>query len=159
MKVVIFIQEESDAKEILAWCQFFVGLFLCYLKILYGITLIILGLGMLVNGGLEVDKSKNTYRNFYSFFTIRIGRWLPCPDFDYVTVFKTKERDRQYESEPLQNRYYDIVYVNLFYGNKHITIFKSFSFDNALKVANQVKEALNIRLVNKYATLEGSEFN
>jgi len=41
--------------------------------------------------GSEIDLDNNTYRSVKSLFDTNFGKWKPCPQFDYVSVFKTKE--------------------------------------------------------------------
>ncbi|MBD3725194.1 MAG: hypothetical protein IE891_10590 [Flavobacteriaceae bacterium] len=58
------------------------------------IIFIVIGLGLNVAEGSEIDLSSKTYRTIHSLFGIKIGKWNPIPDFEYVSVFKTNDKKR-----------------------------------------------------------------
>lgn len=74
---------------------------------------------------------------------------MPCPEFEYVSVFKTKENQtiRVITAETtLQN---DIILLNLFYkGNKHITFYKTQNRADAFKMAEEFKSIFNIDILD-----------
>ena len=113
------------------------------------IIFIVIGLGLNVAEGSEIDLTSKTYRSIHSLFGIKIGKWNPIPDFEYVSIFKTKENQtvRVVTAETIQT--YDIIHVNLFYNrNKHITFFKTNDKKEAFKVAEHFKLALDIDILD-----------
>lgn len=84
---------------------------------------------------------------------LRLGKWLPIPNFEYVSVFRTKESQtvRVVTAETTQK--YEIIQVNLFYNrNKHMTFYKTVNKEDAFEVANHFKLALNIDILDATET-------
>ena len=99
--------------------------------------------------GSEINLQDNTYRNIKSLFGSHFGKWQPCPEFEYVSVFKTKENQtiRVVTAEAtLQS---DIIVVKLFYkGNKRITFYKTHDKKDAFKVAEKFKSIFKIDILD-----------
>lgn len=116
---------------------------------LMALIFIVIGLGLNVAEGSEINLSANTFRTFYSLFGLKTGSWKSIPNFEYVSVFKTKESQtvRVVTAETTQK--YDVILVNLFYNrNKHITFYKTTDKKKAFEVADHFKLALNIDVLN-----------
>ena len=120
------------------------GLFIfIFANIIFGAIFLVIGLNLLIAEGSEINLDNNTYRNVKSFFGSNFGKWKPCPEFEYVSVFRTKESQtiRVVTAETTINS--DMIVLNLFYkGNKYITFYKTQSKDDALNVAEKFKEFL-----------------
>ncbi len=116
---------------------------------LMALIFVVIGLGLNVAEGSEIDLSSKTYRTIHSLFGIKVGKWIPIPEFEYVSVFKTKESQtvRVVTAETTQK--YDIILVNLFYNrNKHITFYKTDNKKDAFDVADHFKLALGIDILD-----------
>ena len=110
---------------------------------------IVIGLGINTAEGSDINLSSKEIRVFYALFGVKVGKWLPMPDFEYVSVFKTKESQtvRVVTAESTQK--YEIIQVNLFYNrNKHMTFYKTVNKEDAFKVANHFKLALDIDILD-----------
>ena len=151
---------------------------ICYLKEvplfkkLFGIALGVLGAGMLVSGnilfgliaigiganlvlteGAEINLENNTYRTVKSIFGQNFGTWKPCPKFEYVSVFKTKETQRVNVVSATTAFTSDIIMLNLFYtGSKYITFYKTEDKNDAFKTAEHFKLALDIDILDATET-------
>lgn len=110
---------------------------------LMALIFIVIGLGLNVAEGSEINLSAKTFRTFNSLFGFKIGSWKTIPNFEYVSVFKTKESQTVrvvVTAETTQQ--YDIILVNLFYNrNKHITFYKTTDKKKAFEVAEHFKLA------------------
>ncbi|MQP51338.1 MULTISPECIES: hypothetical protein [unclassified Flavobacterium] len=110
---------------------------------------IAIGLGLNTAEGSEINLFSKQFRTFHTLFGIKVGKWLPIPNFEYVSVFKTNESQtvRVITAETTQK--YEIIHVNLFYNrNKHITFYKTVNKEDAFEVANHFKLALNIDVLD-----------
>lgn len=110
---------------------------------------IAIGLGLNIAEGSDINLTSKEYRTFHSLFGYKYGKWQEIPDFEYVSVFKTKESQtvRVVTAETTQK--YDIILVNLFYNrNKHITFYKTTSKKDAFEVAEHFKLALGIDILD-----------
>lgn len=86
---------------------------------------IVIGLGLIVAEVSEINLSAKTFRTFNSLFGFKIGSWKTIPNFEYISVFKTKESQKVRVVTAETTQQYDIILVNLFYNrNKHITFIK-----------------------------------
>ena len=127
MNTITYLKDVPLFKKILGFALSFFGLFaLLSLNIIFGAIFLVLGINFLMTEGSEINLQDNTYRNIKSLFGSHFGKWQPCPEFEYVSVFKTKENQtiRVVTAEAtLQS---DIIVVKLFYkGNKRITFYKT----------------------------------
>ncbi|NHN27177.1 hypothetical protein FIA58_015955 [Flavobacterium jejuense] len=116
---------------------------------LMSLIFIIIGLGLNVAEGSEINLSAKTFRTFNSLFGVKIGSWKPIPNFEYISVFKTKENQtvRVVTAETTQK--YDVILVNLFYNrNKHMTFYKTNDKKKAFEVADHFKLALEIGVLD-----------
>ncbi|UGS23482.1 hypothetical protein [Flavobacterium channae] len=116
---------------------------------LMALIFIVIGLGLNVVEGSDINLETKQFRTFHKLFNFKIGKWMPIPNFEYVSVFKTKESQtvRVVTAETTQK--YEIIKVNLFYNrNKHITFYKTTNKEDAFAVANNFKLALNIDVLD-----------
>jgi hypothetical protein len=150
MDIVTYTKDIPLFKKILGF--FFLALSLYSLlsfSLLFGSIFLVIGINLLLTEGSEINLKTNTYRNIKSLFGFRFGKWMPCPEFEYVSVFKTKENQtiRVITAETtLQN---DIILLNLFYrGNKHITFYKTQNRADAFKMAEEFKSIFKIDILD-----------
>jgi hypothetical protein len=137
-------------KKVLGFTITALGLYIfLFSNLIFGAIFLSIGINFLVTDGSEINLENNTYRNIKSFFGSKFGKWKPCPEFEYISVFKTKESQtiRVVTAETtIQN---DIVMLNLFYkGNKYITFYKTEDKTDAFKVAEKFKAIFKIDILD-----------
>lgn len=99
--------------------------------------------------GYQVNIDNKTYRKMWSMVGIRYGKWKPCPNFEYISVFRTNEYSTSYSEYGTDTTTSEtVILVNLFYGKRHITFYKSIYKEDAFKVAKQFKVAFNIDILD-----------
>lgn len=150
MNAIISYQKDiSTVKRFFGYTLAILGfvMFLLTLNII-ALILLVIGLGLNVSEGSEIDLSSKTFRTFKSLFGFKYGSWQPVPGFEYVSVFKTKESQtvRVVTAETTQTS--DIIHLNLFYGNKHITFYKTTEKKQAFDVAEHFKLGLGIDILD-----------
>ena len=150
MNRVIYLKDVPLFKKVLGFALLFFGLFaFSRLNIIFGAIFITLGLNFLMTEGSEIDLDTNTYRNVKSFFGSNFGKWKPCPQFEYVSVFKTKENQTVRVVTAQATVQSDIILLNLFYNkNKHITFYKTQDKIDAFLVAEKFRSIFNIGILD-----------
>ena len=151
MNTFVYLKEILLFKKILAVVLMSagIGIFLTD-SIFAGLTLSIIGLNLISTEGSEINLTNKTYRVIKSVFGINFGKWKPCPEFEYVSVFKTKESTEvNAYGATMATFKSDIIFLNLFYNrNKHITFYKTNDKIDAFKVAEHFKLALDIDILD-----------
>lgn len=118
-------------------------------NVLYGSIAIMMGINLILSERSEINLEFNTYRQLKSVLGLKFGVWKPCPKFEYVSVFKTKETQRVNVVTATTNFTNEIIKLNLFYdGNKNITFYKIDNKTDAFKVAERFKLALDIDILD-----------
>ena len=124
-----------------------IGIFITS-NMLFGLIFLAIGINLVLTEGSEIDLENKTYRTVKSIFGINFGKWNPCPKFEYVSVFRTKETQRVNVVTATTAFTNEIILLNLFYnGNKKITFYKTDDKEEAFKVAEHFKLALNIDIL------------
>ena len=149
MNTIIYLKDVPLFKKVLGFTFLFLGLFaFTQLNLLFGAIFITLGLNFLIIEGSQIDLDNNTYRSVKSLFGSNFGKWKPCPQFDYVSVFKTKENQTVRMVTAEATVQYDIILLNLFYNkNKHITFYKTQDKSDAFLVAEKFKSVFKIDIL------------
>ena len=118
-------------------------------NILFAFITLAIGINLILTEGSEIDLENKLYRTVKSIFGINFGKWKDCPQFEYVSVFKTKETQRVNVVTATTAFTNEIILLNLFYnGNKNITFYKTDNKVDAFKVAEHFKLALNIDILD-----------
>ena len=118
-------------------------------NILFGLIALVIGINLILTEGSEIDLENKTYRTVKSIFGINFGSWKPCPKFEYISVFRTKETQRVNVVTATTAFTSEIILLNLFYsGNKNITFYKTEDKSDAFKVAKHFKLALDIAILD-----------
>ena len=118
-------------------------------NIIFAFITLAIGVNLILTEGSEIDLENKLYRTVKSIFGINIGKWKECPKFEYVSVFKTKETQRVNVVTATTAFTSEIILLNLFYnGNKNITFYKTDNKDDAFKVAEHFKLALDIDILD-----------
>jgi hypothetical protein len=159
MKTMIYLREVLLMKKILAIVLIVTGIGIFFTNnMLVGLMALIIGINLIATEGSEIDLENKTYRTLKSIFGINFGKWKPCPEFKYVSVFKTKEGTEINAYGATMGTFKnDVIMLNLFYnGNKHMTFYKTDDKIDAFKVAEHFKLALDIDILD--ATEEESKW-
>ena len=78
-----------------------------------------------------------------------MGKWKPIPDFEYVSVFRTRESQTVNVITANATTSSEVILLNLFYNrNKHITFYKTDNKEDAFKVAGHFKLAFDIDVLD-----------
>jgi hypothetical protein len=120
-----------------------------YSSIFFGIISFGIGLNLISTTGSQLDLENKAYRNITSIIGINIAKWKPTPEFDYISVFKTIEKQRFQVATAGTIITNTVILLNLFYDqNKHITFYKTEDLADAFDIANHLKIALNIKVLD-----------
>lgn len=99
--------------------------------------------------GSQVNIAEKTFRNIWSLFGVRIGKWKASPDFEYISVFKGKQSQRVNSISASAKFTEEVFLVNLFYErNKHLTFYRTFDKEDAFKVAKHFYLAFGIDILD-----------
>ncbi|WP_333600411.1 hypothetical protein [Flavobacterium sp.] len=150
MNTIIYLKDVPLFKKILGFVILVFGLYtFIFANIIFGAIFLVIGLNLLSTEGSEIHLENNSFRNIKSIFGYNFGKWKQCPEFEYVSVFKTKENQtiRVVTAEAtLQS---DVILLNLFYkGNKHITFYKTQDKNDAFNVAEKFKSIFKIDILD-----------
>lgn len=147
----IYLREIALPKKIFAIVLVLagIGIFITS-SLFFGILIIVLGVNMMTTEGAEFNLENKTYRTLKSVFGIHFGKWKPNPEFEYISVFKTKEATEVSAYGATMGTFKnDVIFLNLFSkGNKHITVYKTEDKTDAFKVAEHFKLGLNVDILN-----------
>lgn len=150
MKTIIYVKEVPFFKKFFGVTIGILGLVLILSGfIMFGAIIFVVGLNLILTEGIEIDLESKTYRKVKSIFGINFGKWNPYPDFEYVTVFKTKESQRINVVTATTSITSEVILLNLFYkGNKQFTVYKTTDKKDAFEVAEHLKLALEIDILD-----------
>jgi len=133
------------------------GILLCILSfaviftisILFGLFIMAFGVYLASTEGSQINLDHKTYRTIWSLFAIHLGKWKRIPEFEYISVFKTKQKQKVNSLGASTSFTDEVILVNLFYNrNKHHTFYRTFEAEDAFKVAQHFKLALNLRILD-----------
>ena len=148
--IITYTKDVPVFKYVLGTIVLLFGLYLLYYGgLLFGLMFIVIGINLSLSEGSEIDLSNKAYRNIKSFLGFKFGKWKPFPEFEYVTVFKTKESQRINVVSATTAIQYGIIHLNLFYNrNKHITVYKTYEIEDAFEVAKHIASAIDIDILD-----------
>lgn len=149
MNIITYKKKVPVMKSVLGYSLLFLGLIsLASGNIIFGFIFIAIGVNVLSTEGAQIDLTSKTYRTIWSVFDIKLGQWKPCPEFEYVSVFKTNESQTVNVVTASATSSSQVILLNLFYGNKHITFYKTDNKADAFKVAEHFKLALKVDILD-----------
>ena len=149
MSTIVYLKNIPLPKKVLASTLMLsgIGIFLTT-NIFTGIFIFVIGLNLIATEGTEINLTEKKFRNIKSVLGQKFGKWKACPEFEYVSVFKTKESTGiNAFGATIGTFKTDIIVLNLFYdSNRHITFYKTDDVNDAFKVAENIKQVFNIRI-------------
>jgi hypothetical protein len=150
MNKILYLKEVPLFKKVLGILISAVGIYsFLFSNIIFGAIFLVIGLNLLSTEGSEINLDDNTYRNIKSLFGYNFGKWQACPEFEYVSVFRTKENQTVRVVTAEATFQTSIILLNLFYnGNKHITVYKTLDKSDALTVAERFKSIFKIDILD-----------
>lgn len=116
---------------------------------IFSVIFLAIGCFLIVSEGSEIDLENKKFRKVNFFLGIKFGSWQALPDFEYVSVFKTKQSQRVNYITATTNFTNDVILLNLFDSrNKYITFYQTEDKDDAFKVGSHFKLALGIDILD-----------
>ncbi|MCO6148714.1 hypothetical protein [Flavobacterium sp. NRK1] len=94
MHIITYTKKNLIGKTILGCALIALGVITMTENIIFGFIFLALGINFVATEGSEIDITSKTYRSIWSVFGIKFGKWKNCPEFEYVSVFKTKKARR-----------------------------------------------------------------
>jgi len=148
--LITYLKPVSILKKLFGTTIFLFAFYIIvYQSMLFGFFMISFAVYLISSEGTQINLDSNTYRNIWSIFAIHFGKWKPIPEFEYISVFKGKQKQRA-NALGASTTFTDIVFlINLFYDrNKHITFYRTFDKNDAFKIAQHFKLALGIDILD-----------
>lgn len=146
---ITYVQDILPMKKVLSVVLIVASPFIFLRNIFMGVFAFGVGLNMIARDGSQIDLDNKKYRNIKDILGLKFGSWKPLPAFEYVSVFKTKEStDVNAFGATMGIFKSDIILLNVFYGNRHITFYKTDNKEDAFKVAGHFKLALDIDVLD-----------
>ena len=145
-----YVEDILPMKKFLALVLLIIGPLILLENIFFGVFIFGIGLNMITRDGAQLDIANKKYRTVKSVLGFKFGRWKPLPDFEYISVFKTKESTSVNAYGATMGTFKsDIIVLNLFYkGNKHITFYKTDNKEEAFATAEHMKLGLDIPVLD-----------
>jgi hypothetical protein len=113
-----------------------------------GAVFIAIAINLISTEGTQIDFINKRYRSIWSIAGLHFGTWKPCPEFEYVSVFLTNESQTVSVVTAITTITRPIILVNLFFGNKHLTFFKTKDKAEAFKVAEHFRLIFNLDILD-----------
>lgn len=150
MDTLIYLKKIPLMKGIFGVCLLIFSLTaVAFGYILIGLISLSFSLNLLASQGTQINFVTKTFRTIKSVAGIPFGTWKPCPDFEYVSVFQTKESQTINVVTASTTFKNDVILINLFYnGNRHLTFYKTDDKAEAFKIAYQFKNIFNIDILD-----------
>lgn len=148
--IITYLKPVSNLKKVFgAVVILFAFYILIFESILFGAFMIAFAVYLASSEGSQINLDTSTYRTIWSLFSIHFGKWKPCPDFEYISVFKGKQSQRVNGLGASTKFIEEVFLVNLFYErNKHLTFHRTFEKEDAFKVAKHFYLALGIDVLD-----------
>jgi hypothetical protein len=150
--VITYTKKIPVGKIVLAIPCFIITIFGLFSGNLMAFIFLALGLNFIAAEGAELDLMAKTYRTITVLFGIKVGSWKQNPKFEYVSVFRTHESQRINVVTATTVIREELLFLNLFYGNKHITFYKTKDKEDAFKVARHIASAMQIDVLDATGT-------
>ncbi|WP_396176138.1 hypothetical protein [Flavobacterium sp.] len=150
MSIITYLKDIPLMKKVFGILIIIAGLYIFITSnILFGLIFIVIGINLLLREGSQINLENKTYRTVKSIFGMHVGKWKPCPEFEYISVFRTKENQTVNVVTATTTFTNEVILLNLFYNrNKHLTFYKTDNKADAFKVAEHFKLALAIDILD-----------
>jgi hypothetical protein len=150
MSIITYLKEIPVIKKVFGIAIIIAGLYIFLTtNIVFGLIFIVIGINLILREGSQINLENKTYRIIKSIFGIHIGKWKPCPKFEYISVFRTKENQTVNVVSATTTFTTEVILLNLFYNrNKHLTFYKTDNKVDAFEVAEHFKLALDIDILD-----------
>lgn len=118
----------------------------------YCLYILPLGIGFSMQKRIHIDLKHSRFRPTKEIGNFKFGKWITINNYEYVSVFYDPSK---HESEQFE--------VNLWYDkNKHFELYARHNFEDAMLIAYNLSEELNIDLLdatikNKYEWIDKEE--
>ncbi|TDS58157.1 hypothetical protein C8P70_11369 [Myroides indicus] len=106
---------------------------------------------MLIEKGIQINKTTNEFRIYKSLFGLKYGKWKPLPNISYISVFKAQRVQKTNRGKAMNYRYFNVYEINLFDHNNHCTTLFETDIDlfkETKSAAVQINQYLNIPLLD-----------
>jgi hypothetical protein len=145
--IITYTKEIPFFKKFFGIALVILAFLVIFNNLMFFFIFLFIGLNLVAADGSEIDLNSKTFRNIKSAFGIKFGKWQPCPDFEYISVFKTKEKQTINVVTASTTFTDHKIVVNLFYErNKHITFYKTDNKEDAFEVAKKIKNIFEIEI-------------
>jgi hypothetical protein len=148
MQYITYLKRVPVLKQIFGYALMVLGLIFFFENIIVGAIMLAIGVTLVSTEGTQIDFIRKRYRTIWSIAGLHMGSWKPCPEFEYVSVFRTKESQRVNVATATTNVTRNVILVNLFFGNKHLTFYKATNKDEAFKVAEHFRMVFNLDILD-----------
>jgi len=148
MKIITYLKKVPVFKAILGYALIFFGVVSFLVNFFFPLIFIVIGANLASTEGTQVDFINKRYRTIWSIFGLHIGTWKPCPEFDYISVFRTSESQTVSVVTAITTISREIIMINLFYGNRHLTFYKTNDKAQAFKVAEHFRIVFNLNILD-----------
>lgn len=149
MNHITYLKNTPFVKKLFGFSLVILAFVVLFNSIIFFAIFLVLGLNLISTEGSEIDLDSKTYRNIKSIFGIKFGKWQTCPNFEYITVFKTKEKQTISVVTATTELTSEVFLINLFYNrNKHITFYKSTNKNDAFQKAKHIKNIFEIDILD-----------
>ncbi len=148
--IITYLKPVSFFKKLFGIILFLFAFYvIIYQSILFGFFMASFGVFLASSEGSQVNLDDNTHRNIWSIFAIHFGKWRSNPRFEYISVFKGKQKQRVNSLSASTTFSDEVFLINLFYDrNKHKTFYRTFDKKDAFEVAEHFKLAFGINILD-----------
>ncbi|MBP9793567.1 MAG: hypothetical protein KBC56_06165 [Flavobacterium sp.] len=147
MNTITYLKNSSTAKKFFGIALIILAFLVFFNSLFFFLVFLVFGFNIVAIDGCEINLDSKTFRNIKSIFGLKFGKWQPCPEFEYVSVFKTKENQTINVASATTTFSNDVILVNAFYNrNKHLTFYKTDKKEEAFEIANRIKKIFDIEI-------------
>jgi hypothetical protein len=147
MNTITYLKDIPLVKKLFGVALLILAFLVLFNSLFFFLVFIVFGVNLIAIDGSQIDLDGKRFRNIKAIFGVKIGKWQPCPEFEYVSVFKTKEKQTINVATATSTFTNEILLVNVFYNrNKHLTFYKTNNKEEAFKVANKIKNIFDIEI-------------
>jgi len=150
MEIISYSKPTLFMKQLFGFSLIILAFFaFVYTGNIFSVIFLVMGLFLVATEGSEIDLNNRKYRKLTTVFGVKFGSWKTLPDFEYVSVFKTKQSQRINFITATTSFTNEVILLNLFDSkNKYITFYQTDDKIDAFQVANHFKRALGIDILD-----------